>query len=169
MSLSLASHKFGAFAVSRVVGQQPGVMLEMRAAAAGVADDGVELFRRELIDVLARQFPRQAQFAVVRVQRAAAMLPGGVTTSQPLRASTSAVSRLTSLNIKSCAQPVSKATRYFFAPAAGVTAEISCGGKNAAEWPASSPPIPASAAEKVSRRRDCRRTSVAVPTADKAG
>src|SRR2546430_15671665 len=44
---------------------------------------------------------------------------GDETTSQPLRASASTVSRFTSLNIRSCAQPVSTATRYFPAPTAG--------------------------------------------------
>ena len=49
---------------------------------------------------------------------------GGVTTSQPLRASTSTVSRFTSLNIRSWAHPVRTATRYRFGPAGGVTGEI---------------------------------------------
>jgi hypothetical protein len=51
-------------------------MLQMRTAAGGVADDGVKLLRRKLINALAGQLPGQLQFAVVRVQGAAAMLPG---------------------------------------------------------------------------------------------
>jgi len=46
-------------------------------------------------------------------------------TLHPLRASTSTVSRLISLKIKSWAQPISMATRYFSWPEAGVTGEIS--------------------------------------------
>ena len=90
-------------------------MFQMRTAAGGVGDDGVELFRRKLIDVFAGEFLGEFPFAVVRVERAAAdCCSGGVMTSQPLRASTSTVSRLTSLKIRSCAQPVSIGDAIFF-------------------------------------------------------
>ena len=51
-------------------------MLEMRAAAAGVRYDGVELLRRKPLDVSSGQLSRQFPFAVVPVKRAAAMLLG---------------------------------------------------------------------------------------------
>ena len=60
--------------VVHITGQQLRVMLQMRAATAGVRDDGVELLRRKLVDVLPREPLRQLPLAVVRVQRAAAML-----------------------------------------------------------------------------------------------
>ena len=101
-------------------------MLQMRAAAAGIGDDGVELFRRELVDVACARVA--APVPIRRCARGASRsncCSGGVTTSQPLRASTSTVSRLTSLKIKSCAQPVSIATRYFLLADGGVTGAIS--------------------------------------------
>ena len=74
MSLTFLSHSDGAVAIGRVVGQQLVVMLEVRAAAARVGDDGVELVGRELLDLLARQLLGQVPFAVVGVERAAAEL-----------------------------------------------------------------------------------------------
>ena len=64
----------GALLVGRVAREQLGVMLEMRAAAARVRDDSVELFRRKLVDVLSREPLRQLPFTVMRVERAAAVL-----------------------------------------------------------------------------------------------
>ena len=73
--LELIVPQIRALAINRVFRQQRAVMLQMRAAAGGVADDGVKLVRRELIDALAGQLARQPQFAVVRVEGPAAMLP----------------------------------------------------------------------------------------------
>ena len=61
-------------AATRIIRQQFRIMLEVRAAAAGVGDDGVELLRWELVNVPACEFLRQRPFAVVRVQRTAAAL-----------------------------------------------------------------------------------------------
>lgn len=60
--------------VSRIVGQKFRVMFQMRTATRRVRDDGVELFRRKLVDVFSRQSLRHFPFAVVRVKRAAAIL-----------------------------------------------------------------------------------------------
>ena len=51
-------------------------MLEVGAAAAGVGDDGVELVRRELLKLLARELLGHFPFAVMGVERAAAELLG---------------------------------------------------------------------------------------------
>ena len=64
----------GALLVGRIAREQLGVVLQVRAAAAGVRDDGVELFRRELVDVLSRETLRQLPFTVMRVERTAAVL-----------------------------------------------------------------------------------------------
>ena len=72
--LHLRVPELGAVAIRRIVRQQLGVMFQMRTAAARVGNDGVELFRRKLIDVVARQFLGQFPFAVVGVKRAAAIL-----------------------------------------------------------------------------------------------
>ena len=60
--------KMRAFLIRRILGQKFRVMFQMRTAARRVRDDGVELFRRELIDVPARQPLRHFPFAIVRVQ-----------------------------------------------------------------------------------------------------
>ena len=63
--------------VGGIVREQVRIMLQVRAAAAGVGNDGVVLPRRELVDVPARQPLGQLPFAVVGVQRSAAALVGG--------------------------------------------------------------------------------------------
>src|SRR5829696_6706046 len=60
--------------VSGIVGEKFGVVFKMRAATGCIGDDGVELFRRELIDLFAGQALREFPFAVVGVKRAAALL-----------------------------------------------------------------------------------------------
>src|SRR5947208_1341264 len=50
-------------------------MLEMRAAAGSVSNNGIKLFRRNLVDLLARELLSQRPLPVVRVQRTAAELP----------------------------------------------------------------------------------------------
>ena len=72
--LDLLVPQRGAVAIGRVVGEQLVVVLEVRAAAAGVGDDGVELVRRELLELLAGELLGQVPFAVVGVERAAAVL-----------------------------------------------------------------------------------------------
>src|SRR5581483_8829054 len=52
-------------------------MLEMRSAATGVGDDGVEAFRWKPVNLFARQVLRQFPLPVMRVQRSAAELFGG--------------------------------------------------------------------------------------------
>ena len=49
-------------------------MFQMRTATGRVRDDGVELFRRKLVDIFSRETLRHFPFAIVRVQRAAAIL-----------------------------------------------------------------------------------------------
>src|SRR6266849_5014460 len=64
----------GEWLVARVAGEQLRVVLQMRAATRRVADDGVELHRRELVDLPARELLRQLPFPVVRMERAATKL-----------------------------------------------------------------------------------------------
>src|SRR5919205_902037 len=49
-------------------------MLQVRSTTRRVRDNRVELLRRDVLDLPPRQFARQFQFAVVRVQRSAATL-----------------------------------------------------------------------------------------------
>src|SRR5438132_11291491 len=49
----------------------------MRAATTGIGDDGIELVRRKLIELLSGQLLGQFPFAIVRMQRAATNLFGG--------------------------------------------------------------------------------------------
>src|SRR5262249_45639801 len=51
-------------------------MLEMRTAATRIGDDGIELLRRKLVDLIPRQLLGQFPFAVMRMQRATAKLLG---------------------------------------------------------------------------------------------
>ena len=63
-----------AVTISRVISQQLAIVLEMRAAAARIRDDGVELLRRELLDLFAGELLGHVPFAIVRVQGAATEL-----------------------------------------------------------------------------------------------
>ena len=92
-------------------------MFEMRAAAGGVGDDGVERGR----DRNGRAAGGRSSAAISDSPLWAWSEPqqacdGGVTTAQPLASRTSAVSRLTSLKMRSWTQPVSRPTRYFGGP-----------------------------------------------------
>ena len=66
--------KNGAVGISGIIGEQGVVMLEVGAAAAGVGDYGVEVFGRELIDLLSGEFAGGFPFTVMSVERAATML-----------------------------------------------------------------------------------------------
>ena len=74
-SRTRAVKALGAIGVLGVVAQQVPVLLERRAAAGGVDDDGVERQRLEGVDVAARQIARGLALARVHLQRAAAALP----------------------------------------------------------------------------------------------
>src|SRR5262245_22743538 len=63
-------------AIRGIVFQQVVIMFEMRAASAGVCNNGVELFGRKLIDLLSCQALCQFPFTVVGVKRSAAILFG---------------------------------------------------------------------------------------------
>lgn len=69
------THPFSsAGSVECIVGEQTVVVLEVRAAATGVADDRVDDKRIDRVDMDARQAAGGFEVAVVLVERAAAML-----------------------------------------------------------------------------------------------
>ena len=57
-----------ALGVGGIVGEESGVMFQVRTAAGGVGDDGVEFGGRKLIDVAAGEDLGELPFAVVRVE-----------------------------------------------------------------------------------------------------
>jgi hypothetical protein len=74
MSLTLRSQSSARSSQAGSAASSFRVMLEVRPAAAGVGDDGVELVRRHLLHILAGQLLGQSPLAVVRVQRPATLL-----------------------------------------------------------------------------------------------
>lgn len=62
--------------IEGIVRKQRAVVAEMCPAAAGVGDDGVEIFRRDKVDHAPGQRGGECGFAVVGVERAAARLHG---------------------------------------------------------------------------------------------
>ena len=74
--LHLRIPKLGPLHVAGVIGQESRIVLEMRPAASGVANNRIEGFGRELVDIPPGQFLRQLPLAIVRVKRSAAMLVG---------------------------------------------------------------------------------------------
>ena len=60
--------KVGALFVDRIAFEQLGVMFQVRTAAGGVGDDGVEFGWRKLIDVAAGEDLGELPFAVVGVK-----------------------------------------------------------------------------------------------------
>ena len=72
--LDLLVPKHGAVAIGGIIREQLAIVLQVRAAAAGIGDDGVELVGRELVDLLARELLGEFPFAVVGVERTAAEL-----------------------------------------------------------------------------------------------
>ena len=72
--LHLRIPKLGPLHVAGVIGQESRIVLEMRPAASGVANNRIEGFGRKLVDVPPSQFLSQLPLTVVRVERSTAML-----------------------------------------------------------------------------------------------
>ena len=67
----------GTSRVARIIGEEFAVVAEVGAAAAGIGDDGVEVFRGKQIDEASGVVAGEFGFAVVGVDGAAAGLHGG--------------------------------------------------------------------------------------------
>ena len=88
------------------------VVPQVRPAAAGVPDDGVVAVRRDRDrSTGARAFAPGPSSPLCACSDPQHGCDPGVSTSQPLASTTSAVSRLMSGKTRSCTQPVSSATR----------------------------------------------------------
>ena len=95
------------------------VFLERGAAAGGVGDDGVEVFAKKDEEILSREFAGGLASAGVRRESAAAKLPSGTRTSQPLAVRTRRVASLSCEKVMLATQPAKKATRARRGPEAG--------------------------------------------------
>ncbi len=110
--------------IGRIVAQHEAVILDLRAAARGVDDDGVEPAALDLalpgVDVGAahRRAPAPPCPCDGRARRSSRR-PSATTTSQPCRVSSRTVASLISGASTGWAQPVSSATRFRRVPSAG--------------------------------------------------
>ena len=112
----------------RRAAQDEVVFVHGGAAAGGVGDDGVHVCREGSRGCGARRRWAAAQSPECQARPPQQLWPAGMTTSTPLRASTSMVAVLMSGSSTCWAQPVSRATRARRSPRAGVTLGQVCAG-----------------------------------------
>ena len=125
-----ARHLGGALGIAAVAGEQMAVVLDHGAAARRGDEDGVEPAFAERarpgIDIAPRGLVRLVLAAELMLERAAAGLVLGITTSTPWRLSSRIAARLMEGSSTSCTQPSISATRLTGAPA-GRTSDLRFG------------------------------------------